>query len=358
MSDGYLYSDPMNNISGPGGDNPTIIDPTSGPIIADDFAGNIEDNTLGQSEYDFTYTTFPEDISNDYIGHYIVININVPVQLTNASNPRTAYQTNDSRFRIAGQTLTDQSSKVDALRFGNAENFGASGTMPAYDEFLAVPRFTRRIKESIALFMPTPIVYTTTNDYQEISLSALGTGLLGQVGGFVGGIIGGERGATIGSSVGGAAEKIASRGLMLARYPINPRVEVLFAKTNLRQFRLEFLLAPRNQKESLSAERIIRTLRYHSVPEIDSLTGMIGFGGTSGVAFVPPAELDITFFNKGVENAVLPRINTCVVDAIEVDYSPQGEYATFSNGHPVAMRLGLGLREVEILHKRRILQGF
>jgi hypothetical protein len=323
-------------------------------IPVDTFAGNIEDNTLGQSEYDFNYTTFPEDINNSYIGHYMVININVPVYLTNAFSPRTAYQTSDSRFRIAGQTLTAESSKVDALRFGGAENFNASGSMRPVDEFLAVPRFTRRIKESIALFMPTPIVYTTTNDYQEISLSALGTGLLGQIGGFAGGLIGGERGATIGSSVGNTVEKVASRGAMLARYPINPRVEVLFAKTNLRQFRLEFLLAPRNQKESLSAERIIRTLRYHSVPEIDSITNI----GSSGIAFVPPAELDITFYNKGIENAVLPRINTCVIDAIEVDYAPQGEYATFSNGHPVAMRLGLGLREVEILHKRRVLQGF
>ena len=40
---------------------------------------NIDDSTLGQSEYDFRYRVFPADLANDYVGHYMIININVPV---------------------------------------------------------------------------------------------------------------------------------------------------------------------------------------------------------------------------------------------------------------------------------------
>lgn len=312
-------------------------------------AFDVNDNTLGQSEYNFTFTTFPDDISNDYIGHYMVININVPVLLTDSRKARTAYGPSTNRtVNIATQTLTDQASKVDALRFGNAENIG--GVTNFGSEPLVVPRFTRRIKESIALYMPTPLVFNTINDYQDISLSSFGSGLLSQVGGLVGGRIGGEAGATAGAGIGDTIARGASQAAGLARFPINPRVEVIFSKTALRQFVFEFLFAPRNEKESLNMERIIRTLRYHSVPEIDP--------ATLGWTFIPPAELDITFFHQGRENRKIPRINTCVVDRIEVDYAPQGEYATFSNGHPVAARLSLGLREVELLHKRRILQGF
>jgi hypothetical protein len=97
-------------------------------------------------------------------------------------------------------------------------------------------------------------------------------------------------------------------------------------------------------------KKIIDTLRYHSVPELDENTG--------GFTYVPPAEFDFTFYNKGTENRLIPRINTCVVDRIEVDYAPSGVYSTFSNGHPVLARLSLGVREVEPLHKRRVLQGF
>lgn len=328
-------------------------------------AYNVDDNTLGQSEYDFNYTTFPNDISNDNIGHYMVININVPVWMNDARQQRTAY--GGVRSGIASQTLTEQASKVDALRFGNANDIGGGGNFTGIvsdtaggdvREFLAIPRFTRRIKESIALFMPTPVIYNTQNDYQEISLSALGTGLAAQLGGIVGGFVGaargggagGEAGANIGTALGSAGGNLIRNGAMLARYPINPRVEVLFSRTSLRQFVFEFLFAPRNERESQSMERIIRTLRYHSVPEIDPTF----FGAT----FIPPAEFDVTFFHRGVENTRIPRINTCVMDRIEVDYAPQGEYATFKNGHPVAARLSLGLREVEILHKRRVLQGF
>jgi hypothetical protein len=95
---------------------------------------------------------------------------------------------------------------------------------------------------------------------------------------------------------------------------------------------------------------IIRTLRFHAAPELDSVT--------AGFTYIPPAEFDITFFNKGVENTAIPRINTCVMDRIEVDYAPTGVYSTFSNGHPVAARLSLGMREIEVVHKRRVLQGF
>lgn len=317
----------------------------------------VNDNTLGQSEYNFTYTTFPEDISNDYIGHYMVININVPVFLSDTRQQRTAYGNAENQTAgniIATQTLTDQASKVDTLRFGGAEEIGGTfngvfGPTEYGREALAVPRFTRRITESIALYMPTPVIYNTTNDYQDISLSSFGSALAGQVGGLIGGALGGTAGAVLGGALSSAGEGVG-KAAALARYPINPRVEVLYTKSNLRQFVFEFLLAPRNKKESDSMEKIIRTLRYHSVPEIDPVT--------VGWTFVPPAEFDITFYHQGVENRKIPRINTCVVDRIEVDYAPQGEYSTFSNGHPVAARLSLGLREVEILHKRRVLQGF
>jgi hypothetical protein len=305
-----------------------------------------DDNTLSQSEYDFRYRVFPDDLTNEYHGHYMVININVPVLATNQNTQRTAY--------VDSQTLLpNQASKVDALRFGNAAPITSSNPSPFFGgaatqgEPVSIPRFTRRIKESIALFMPNPVIFNSQNEYQEISLTALG----GQLATTAAGLsttswARGTRLATIIDQTGAAAGDISR----LSGFPINPRVEVMFSRTHLRQFVFEFLMAPRNEKESESMKSIIKTLRYHASPELDPLT--------QGFTFVPPAEFDITFYNKGVENTNIPRINTCVLDRIEVDYAPGGAYATFSNGHPVSARLSLGMREVEILHKRRVLQGF
>jgi hypothetical protein len=305
-----------------------------------------DDNTLGQSEYDFRYRTFPADIANDYVGHYVVININVPVfGLT--GKPRTSYPQEQD-------ILPDEFSKVDALRFGNAVNVRGltpiTGSRPLESEPLAFPRFTRRIKESIAMFMPSPVTYNTINEFQEISLTALAGGLVSSTAGIVASAVGGEGAGRLAAGLSDALGNGIGKVSALAGYPINPRVEVMFSKTNLRQFVFEFLMAPRNQQESDYMKAIIRTLRYHAAPELDSVT--------AGFTYIPPAEFDITFFNKGVENTAIPRINTCVMDRIEVDYAPTGVYSTFSNGHPVAARLSLGMREIEVVHKRRVLQGF
>jgi hypothetical protein len=315
-----------------------------GETIADGLVTN--DETLGQSQYDFRYRTFPEDLTNDYIGHYMVININVPVLAVDQNTQRTSY--------TAGQTLLpNELSKVDALRFGGAVTIPNSnpnpifGSVPPEREPLAIPRFTRRIAESIAIFMPNPMIFNSQNDYQEISLTALGGQLATTVAGI--GAIKNAVPSALGSVL-NAAGQSAGQISRLAGFPINPRVEVMFSRTHLRQFVFEFLMAPRNEKESESMKAIIRTLRYHAAPELDPLT--------QGFTFIPPAEFDVTFYNKGVENTNIPRINTCVLDRVEVDYAPTGTYSTFTNGHPVAARLSLGMREVEIVHKRRVLQGF
>ena len=316
------------------------VAPETGQRIAD-ILGNyqIGDNTLSQSEYDFRYRTFPADLGNDYVGHYMVININVPVSATGSGGQqRTSYS--------AGQTvLRGEYSKIDALRYGNAQDVGPGLNRESF----SIPRYTRRIAESIAIFMPTPMMYTTTNDYAEISLTALGSSIAAGGAGYLGGIVSEGTGRALSGLVSGFTGAASSLGGMLG-HPINPRVEVIFSRTQLRQFVFEFLLAPRNQVESESMKNIIDTLRFHSVPELDE--------NTAGFSYIPPAEFDFTFYNKGIENILIPKINTCVVDRIEVDYAPTGVYSTFSTGYPVLARLSLGVREVEPLHKRRVLQGF
>lgn len=303
---------------------------------------SVDDNTLTQSRYDFTSRVFPADLANEDQGHYMVININVPVNATSGV-PRTTLD-----VQGGGSVLPGDYSKVDVLRFGGVPNAGGASR-----EIFSVPRFTRRIAESIALHMPSQIVYTSQNDYEDVSLTSLGgkvlTGSLNAIGrGF----------QAAGSALGGAAAQIASAAgqaiptaARIAGYPINPRVEVLFSTTYQRQFMFEVLMAPRNERESQAIEEIVKTIRYHSAPEIDS--------ATAGLTWIPPAEFDITFFNRGRENTHLPRINTCVLERCDVDYAPlNGVYSTFRNGYPVGVRLSMGFREIEVVHKLRVAQGF
>jgi hypothetical protein len=233
----------------------------------------------------------------DYYGHYVVFNINVPTTLLNGT---AAGQFTDNFTVIEPR----QYSKVDSLRFRN----GIGGGITAGDRnATALPRQTRRIVESIAMFMPQGLNFNTANAYEDISLGEMGGKLLT-------------------GPVYGAVAQAAQIG----RAPINPGVEVFYVNTFLRAFNFIFMCAPRNEQESQNLDHIIKTLRFHGAPEIN--TGVSGLG--AGITWIPPAEFDITFFNKGVENRKFPRINTCVLETMQIDYNDGGEpTAFFTNGY-------------------------
>ena len=307
------------------------LDPLKGTIV--------DSTTLGQSQYNFSYLTFPEDLGQSYMDHYMVININVPTDSNGGLRGGLS-------GKLATVTpLTNNFSKVDTLRFS------AAGAIPgaAQGELGTLKRGTRRIAQSIALFMPSGLTFTGVNEYENISLTAIagaiGTGAINAITSLIPSNLGGRALGTIFNTAAAVAGQVAK----ISGNPINPRVEILFSTTTQRQFTFEVLMAPRNEEESITIKNIIQTLRYHAAPEIDP---------TLGLTFIPPAEFDITFFHKGVENTNIPRINTCVLERIDVDVAPQGAYATFSNGYPVAVRMNLGFREIEMVHKLRVLQGF
>lgn len=331
--------------SGPGG----INNPTDPRVPAPTFS-------LRQSQYDFTSRVFPEDLGQEDNAHYMILNINVPVlglgpAAGGLNSPQnTAIVTGAAGpggVPVNGTVLSGFAnlSAVDKLRFGASAYSGGAFNQ----NFLSPPRYTRRIKESIALHMPNGgLVYTEPNVYEEVSMTAL-------AGNFVGGVlstllpkegtlVNRSTGLNIASSIG----SIIKSGSQILGAPINPRVEVLFSTRPQRQWVFEVFMIPRSESEAEAVKQIIQTIRFYAAPEIT----------TSGFFFVPPAEFDITFFFNGKENQNLPRINTCVLERIDVDYAPETTYSTFRNGQPIAVRMSLAFREVEILHKERVFQGF
>lgn len=328
-----------------------------------------EDYGLTQSEYDFYYRTFPEDLGKQgYNSHYMVININVQTdsQMNSVTGPGLGAKT-------LATVLNNELSKTDALRYNIDDNFygsagvggGSFGQNPNISlgitgggPNITRPRYTRRIKESIALYMPNAeLTFNDTHDFENISLTKFGAtvaaGGLQTFAALVGGILGGAAGAAAGASgAGTATDSLSGVGQAAQIYgrPINPKVEVLYANTMQREHRFDFILSPSSEKESLALRQIIRTLRYHAAPELKT--------GTQSFFWVPPAEFDITFYHRGVENTAIPRINTCALTQIDVSYSPNGTWSTFQNGHPTQIRMQLAFRETEVTHKLRILQGF
>lgn len=323
-------------------------------------APNSNDSTLDQAKYDFTSRSFPLNLGTDgsYGGHYMVINISVPDRSTYDSINGTKYF-----------TRTGELSKTDALRFnidknytdkdGVAQNAGVIDVPLIGGLAVSRPRFTSRIVESIALRMPENIEFGQANEYDDINLtdiasSVVGTGIKGATG-FIGGLVGSVSSGA-GNAVTLAGDVLTGSGSAIGKVaayagrPINPKVEFLYKNTPQREFLYDFLLAPDSEAESLAMEQIIKMIRFHAAPEVDR--------ASNGFTYTPPSEFDITWYYRGVENTKIPRVNTCVLTRTDINYAPQGQWATFSNGHPVACRFQMKFQETEVNSKLRIAQGF
>jgi hypothetical protein len=78
---------------------------------------------------------------------------------------------------------------------------------------------------------------------------------------------------------------------------------------------------------------------------------------TGGLFYIYPSTFDIAYYYKGKENTNFNRISTCVLEDLAVDYGGQG-FNTFASGSPTEINIKLRFRELEVLTKERIFQGY
>ena len=226
-----------------------------------------------------------------------------------------------------------------------------------------VTRKTRRAAAFISLYMPDTVTQTIVNDYDQISLTqALGkAGLAAQAGGeIVAGdleSIGGAVGPGGREVAGALAEQTGNFGsgitdvlLFSAGFAQNPQVELLFKSVQNREFLFDFKFTPRTSEEAQTIINIIKAFKFHAAPEIPD-TG-------NGRYFVPPDEFDIVFMYGDKRNPNLPQLSTCVLQGIDLNYASAGQWTTFKDGMPVEISLQLRFKEVEIIHKALVADGY
>ena len=198
-----------------------------------------------------------------------------------------------------------------------------------------------RFKEAVGLWsfqMPTVIAFTDANDYGEISLTSIASGFLTSASGI------GKFGAAV-----DGIKTIASAGLKFAGLPINPKIEILFANKPQRRFQFEFLFAPTSKAEADSLKEAIQRLRAEASPILTA---------TAGVLWQAPSTFDVRFLHNGQENDRIPTMAESVIEQIDLDYTPTGKWATFTNGFPVQTRITIRFRELDPIDREAVEAGF
>jgi len=134
----------------------------------------------------------------------------------------------------------------------------------------------------------------------------------------------------------------------LAGLAFNPKKEQIFEGVPFRSFTYNYEFYPRSENEAENVKRIIDELKYHMHP---------GFKDNAGFVFEYPAEFDIFFMHRGVENRFIHRHRSAVLESMSVNYAPNAQYSTFQNGSPTSYSVALTFKEVSIITKDALEQG-
>jgi len=325
---------------------------------------------------------FPKDVfENDQLGHYMVFYVN--------EQKRTKYdygtQTN---FQAGPQSYHNDTKLKSEDRRLDVRNYEKTGTSSGRGEpdlstsdrnrrakvgIDSKTQTTRRITDSIALYLPPSVRDTTTAEYENTS-----TGLVGMFAGkgldFTRDFINKDfdaasaealdagadfmaevakrSGAAFVDALAGTDSSLAllNRGFGRAD---NPFMEVLFTTMGVREFTYNFNFAPRNSDETAEVQQIIQLFRFHMAPEMQQANSRY---------LTLPSEFDIHYMFKGKdgqgrENDYFNRITTCVLVSVDVNYTPNG-VRSFEDGSPTQIQMGLSFRETEILTKEKINAGY
>ena len=232
---------------------------------------------------------------------------------------------------------------------------------------------TRRIQESVAIYLPPNVEDNTTAGYNDMR-----TGLAGFLAARgVDAATSGDDAEKIAKEFVGAAKGMLSSAAMRAVSEVaeialgaegttqlankafgvadNPYMEVLFDAMALRTFTYNFIFAPKNEKETEEVQKIIQIFRFHMAPELR--------GGQSRFLGLP-SQFDIHYMylpmgqtNEATENLYYNRIATCVLQNCVTNYTPDG-VKSFEDGAPTKITMQLTFKETELLTKEKINQGF
>ena len=133
---------------------------------------------------------------------------------------------------------------------------------------------------------------------------------------------------------------------------INPNVELMYEAPELRGFNLNFKMMPRDRNESKDIFTICQTLKKAMLP---SWGGKIK-GGEVGVGslLTLPKIVSVKFMTGNRLNKYVTQYKPCAITNVSINYTPDGSYATYQDGSPVATMLSVQFKELKLVFEQEV----
>jgi hypothetical protein len=145
----------------------------------------------------------------------------------------------------------------------------------------------------------------------------------------------------LGTALAAAAAGVESQALLsrTTGQVLNPNMELLFKGPSLRPFSFKFQLSPRDKEEANQVIKILRFFKQGSAP----------IRSKSNLFLKSPHIFRIKYVRMGEEGELHRGLNafkTCALQSVGVNYTPTGNYATYSDGVMVSYDLSMSFSEI------------
>jgi hypothetical protein len=224
---------------------------------------------------------------------------------------------------------------------------------------------TRQTKGSVVLYLPAQISVSQKANFGEPEVGGLVAGGLAAVKNFTGAnsesgkaainAVKDQFGQNIGEAVarglGNLGEGLGATGAasvtsIATGRTVNNNTELMFEGVDRRSFSFTFRLLPHDAAEAATIQEIVKSFRFHMMPHLPNAAQ---FGRT----LVAPSTYNISYSHQ----AELHRISECILESVDVKYG--GERPQFfHDNRPTETELTLQFKELEIMTKKRIEEGF
>jgi hypothetical protein len=295
---------------------------------------------LFDSKYKMANYQYPRDLGSATKGHAIKFTINEPKPIS--------YQTNlSSSFTSLGKNLQNTAQQgtaaavtaLGAAALNTITDIASVTKEIASNANLSLTKREKRQVATVALYMPDTVNFQYTPQYNNLGLR----NTLIQAGGKI-------FGKTVQKNVTAAITSDITRlALATQGLALNPLNQLLFDAIDFRTYQLAFTFTPYSQQEAEDVKQIIKLFKEAALPRItDAAFGMF---------FIPPSTLSIDFLYNGKTNTGISRVTESVIDSIDVNYAPNG-WSAHAGGAPVQTTLTMNFKEIELVDKKKIAQGY
>ncbi len=320
------------------------------------------------NKYRIDQMSYPLDLMTpQYGGNYAIFYINISDASRLALTEETVELDPKTEARLRGSLVANAKKLTDTfeglVNSSNKAMGDAVGKIDIEAVKNAVPfnaRSQRRLKTAIALHIPNQLSVRYSTQWGEadtataqalMSAGASGVNAVGEA--MAGnptaakknltdmGATGAEAAFAYGlNKVPGAQAIQGATGLAS-----NPKREQTFQGVDFRKFTFDYQFYPRDEFEAQNVLNIIHQFKLHMHPEFKSELNYV---------WIYPSEFDIIYYTNGGENLNLHKHTSCVLESMNVNYTPNGNFSVFANGMPTQINMSLEFRELQLASKETI----